>query len=56
MVDLELDVADHMGVGKTDWQFESGEKITVNPKRAVLIKSILSFLAEQAGCLEHIGA
>ena len=56
MVHLELDVADHVGVSKTDWQCESGDKITVNPKGAVLIESVLPFLAELGTYLEHSGA
>ena len=56
MVHLELDLANHMGVGKTDWQCESGDKIPIDPKGAVVIKSVLPFLAELAGYLEHSGA
>ena len=40
MINLELDLADHVGIGKTDWQCESGDEIIVNLKGAVLIKSM----------------
>ena len=56
VVDLELDVADHVGVAKTDWQCESGDTITVDPEGAVLIESVLPFLVELARYLEHGGA
>ena len=56
MVDLELDVADQVGVAVTDWQCKSGGKITVDPKCAVLVESVFPFFAELTGYLEHGGA
>ena len=56
VVDLELDVADQVCIAATDGQCESGYEITVDTKRAVLIKSVLPFFAELARYLEHGGA
>lgn len=56
MVDLQLDITDHMGVGKTDWQCESGNGIPVYAKGAVLIESVLPFVVELGAYAEHGGA
>ena len=56
VINMEFELTDHVGVGKTDWQCESGDIITINPKGAVLIKSFLPFLAKLARYLEHVGA
>ena len=56
MINLELDLADKVDVAETNWQCESSDFITMNPKRAVLIKNILSFLTELARYLEDGGA
>ena len=55
VTNLEFELTDHVGVGKADWQCESGDIITINPKAAVLIKSCLPFVAKLARYLEHRG-
>ena len=53
VVDVELDVADQVGVLKTEWQCKSGNAVTVDTKGAVLIESFFSFLAELGAYAEH---
>ncbi len=56
MINLELDRADNVDVAETNWQCESSDLITMNLKRAVLIKDVLPFLTELSRYLEDDGA